>query len=362
MNSAVQNGYLLLADISGFTGFMAATELDHSREILSDLINNVIESLSPLFVIAEVEGDAVFAYSSENKFSRGETLLELIELTYFNFSFRKIIMHEKTSCTCKGCQSISSLDLKFIVHYGNFVLQDYAGRLKPLGSDVNLAHRFLKNKVSEKTKLKAYSLISGSCIEKLDMLSEIFIPHEESYEHFGSVATYIMDLTDAFKKISETKRYFLTEQDSDFIAEHEFKFQPMVLWEWFIDFNKRMKWMEGTVWLKGDRKNGRMEAGATNHCCHGKERHLEVILDWKPFDYYTYESGNKLIKFVSTLRFIENENGTKFQEMIKLKNKLPKFISKPLTRMIALKVMKVYDAYKKIEELASNSEQIASQQ
>jgi len=35
--SPIQRGYLVLADISGYTSFLSQTELDHAQEILSDL-------------------------------------------------------------------------------------------------------------------------------------------------------------------------------------------------------------------------------------------------------------------------------------------------------------------------------------
>jgi hypothetical protein len=110
--------------------------------------------------------------------------------------------------------------------------------------------------------------------------------------------------------------------------------------------------MEGYEWKKGDRPAGRTSAGATNHCIHGKEEHLEVILDWKPFEYYTYESGSKPLYIISTLRLIENEKGTRLYEIIKIKNKLPKFLTKLIAKLVALKIMKVYDGYRKIEELS----------
>ena len=40
-SSIVKHGYLLLADISGYTSFLTQTELDHSQEILTDLLETV---------------------------------------------------------------------------------------------------------------------------------------------------------------------------------------------------------------------------------------------------------------------------------------------------------------------------------
>jgi hypothetical protein len=61
MNETTQHGYLLLADISGYTSFVAATELDHSHEILSDLLETICMQIEKLLTIHKLEGDAVFA-------------------------------------------------------------------------------------------------------------------------------------------------------------------------------------------------------------------------------------------------------------------------------------------------------------
>jgi hypothetical protein len=55
MESKIQKGILLLADISGYTSFMAKTEIEHSQELLSGFINIIIEKLRPFFILAEVE-------------------------------------------------------------------------------------------------------------------------------------------------------------------------------------------------------------------------------------------------------------------------------------------------------------------
>ena len=63
--------YLLLADISGYTGFMAGVEQEHGVDfsagipvaysVLGALLDAVIEGLAPDFALVKLEGDAVFA-------------------------------------------------------------------------------------------------------------------------------------------------------------------------------------------------------------------------------------------------------------------------------------------------------------
>ena len=52
---------LVLADISGYTSYLAGVELDHARDILADLTDAVVRALRPTFRLAKLEGDAAFA-------------------------------------------------------------------------------------------------------------------------------------------------------------------------------------------------------------------------------------------------------------------------------------------------------------
>ena len=54
---------LLIADISGYTGYLAGVELDHAHDILADVVDTVVTSLRPAFRLAKLEGDAAFAYA-----------------------------------------------------------------------------------------------------------------------------------------------------------------------------------------------------------------------------------------------------------------------------------------------------------
>ncbi len=63
MDTQIQHGYLMLADISGYSAYLAGVELDHAHEILKALIELIVACLKPLLNIAELEGDAVFAYA-----------------------------------------------------------------------------------------------------------------------------------------------------------------------------------------------------------------------------------------------------------------------------------------------------------
>ncbi len=126
MDSPTQQGYLLLADISGFTSFLAKSELDHALGILSNLLEVTTGALQPLFTISKLEGDAVFACAPASRVERGETVLEVVESTYVAFRRRLDAVHRRTTCECNACRNIPSLDLKFVAHFGEYGLQSVA--------------------------------------------------------------------------------------------------------------------------------------------------------------------------------------------------------------------------------------------
>ena len=53
---------LVIADITGYTGFLAGAELDHAQDILADLMGTVVGAFRPTFKLAKLEGDAAFVY------------------------------------------------------------------------------------------------------------------------------------------------------------------------------------------------------------------------------------------------------------------------------------------------------------
>lgn len=78
-------GYILIADITGYTSCLNESELDHARETLGSLPDLLINDTKPPLVIPRLEGDAVFSYCLEDDFVDPQTFLKMIEHTYFSF-------------------------------------------------------------------------------------------------------------------------------------------------------------------------------------------------------------------------------------------------------------------------------------
>ncbi len=205
MESKTQTGYLVLADITGYTFFVAGTELEHANKAISILLEAIIGKLSSQLTISKLEGDAVFAYMEESKPQGDQALLKLIEATYLAFRDQAEELCRTSTCPCKACRAIPSLDLKFMVHHGDFIFQQVAGIKDLLGTDVNLIHRLLKNHVAESTGWKGYALLTDQALERMQADKKSYIQQRESYEHLGEVATHVMDLHTRYEEIKGSK-------------------------------------------------------------------------------------------------------------------------------------------------------------
>ena len=201
MERKTQTGYLILADISGYTSYVAQTEIEHADMALSYLLETLVERLSSLLTICQLEGDAVFAYLEESKLEQAKPLLELIDQTYLAFREKALALYAGATCPCRACKALPTLDLKFMVHHGEFLLQRVAGVTHLLGTDVNLIHRLAKNGVTESTGWKGYALFTDQVLERMGHGKDDFFKQSESYEHLGNVEVYCMDMHPRYEEM-----------------------------------------------------------------------------------------------------------------------------------------------------------------
>src|SRR5258706_5125142 len=181
MERKTQSGYLVLADISGYTSFVAKTEIEHADIALSILLEAIVEKLSSCLTISKLEGDAVFCYCEAGKLTEGKFLLELVDQTYLEFRDKAQDLWAHATCDCKACKAIPTLDLKFIVHHGDFIIQQVAGIKDLLGTDVNLIHPLAKNHVAESTGWQGYALFTDPSFARMETHKNAFVQQKEDF-------------------------------------------------------------------------------------------------------------------------------------------------------------------------------------
>ena len=111
-------GYLLIADISGYTQFLTSSEQEHANPILQSLLSSMVEQVGEPLHFWKLDGDAVLAYSTQQDFPSGETFLTICENLYNAFSSRRQNIIANTTCPCQACANVAMLDLKIMAHHG----------------------------------------------------------------------------------------------------------------------------------------------------------------------------------------------------------------------------------------------------
>jgi hypothetical protein len=141
-------GLLFIPDISGFTRFVTESEISHSRLIIQELLELLINANQIGLEVSEIEGDAILFY----KFGDPPELAELYKQVEKMFClFHKSLMaYDKSKyCQCKACTSAAGLSLKVITHYGEFTGYNVKNFSKLIGKDVIVAHQLLKNDIEQ---------------------------------------------------------------------------------------------------------------------------------------------------------------------------------------------------------------------
>jgi hypothetical protein len=181
-----RHGFLVLADISGFTAFVTTTELEHGPPLIAELLEEVIRRISPPLEIHGIEGDAVFALGPDGTVLPPASLLAILHAGFVGFREKQRELAADESCACNACRNVGTLRLKAIGHYGAFVEYTVSGRVQIAGPDVILAHRMLKNGVPQPSD---YALLTRPALRHMDVDPGRLglLPHTERYEHFGEV-------------------------------------------------------------------------------------------------------------------------------------------------------------------------------
>lgn len=278
-----QQAFLCVADISGYTGYLNDSELEHARGTLTDLLQLLVDHAGPPMRISKLEGDAVFSYAFEHAFSDGRTFLDLVEGTYVAFRRAIDLMVLNNTCQCNACANVSSLDLKFVIHFGSFLVQRIGSYDELLGPDVNLVHRLLKNTVTDRLGLNAYCVYTNSAWDRLGLREvTVLVPHEEDVADFGLVKTYVQDLGEVYH---QTDKPGITLDDSQLLLtqEADVAMSPAVLWDYLSSpvFRNILLGVERVE--IADRVGGRVGVGSVYRCYHGNRVTPQTILEWEPF-------------------------------------------------------------------------------
>ena len=264
MTTTTVEGPLVIADISGYTAFIADTELEHSREILTELLECVIAAMGDKLTVAQLEGDAVCFVGA----STTPELLGWVEQCFIGFHRRLRDIRISTTCTCRACATVGSLTLKLVAHHGQFSWHRVGNREQLVGTPVNAVHRLLKNHIPS----HEYFFASEPILSRLAPAKRAeFTPHDETYDSVGTISGGYRDLAPLRVIAERPERGPVTPEEAQATTSVIIDGSADDAWWVISDPEARRRWMEQThVDLKPGARGHML--GAEYHCHHGKNK------------------------------------------------------------------------------------------
>ena len=193
------SAFICIPDITGFTEFMSEVSLESSKRIIPSLLNRIIYANSINLKISEIEGDAVLFYRNGPLPSAQELIAQCRRFFHeFRAELDQIVErndnhHEYRDLTRK-------LGLKVIMHYGPIGMVQVGSHLKLMGEEIIVAHRLLKNSVSE----KEYVLFSQDVVEQLkgsesSLITDWAVRQDDHYDHIGTMMYHYINVDQLFQ-------------------------------------------------------------------------------------------------------------------------------------------------------------------
>jgi len=175
-----KSGFLLIADISGYTPFIKNHSMrkkpiigkkiadfwdSHAHKLINTLLEEVIQNFEPVMQFNKLEGDAALFFLEEiSDKNQMQDIYEKMVITRERFNSKVNSLQFVQSCPCDPCQQSKNLKLKMFLHKGYFNQTEIRNNQELSGEALIFIHRLLKNKV----KSSEYFLFSGAVLEQLD--------------------------------------------------------------------------------------------------------------------------------------------------------------------------------------------------
>ena len=139
---------ICIPDITGFTRFMAETDLEFSRKIIPPLLRCLVTSNTLSLSVGEIEGDAILFY----RFGALPSMKEIVgqcKKFYADFVIQLESLKKEFPEDFAKYISTNKLSLKIIVHAAEMTSTHIEGLIKLIGEDVVAVHKLLKNSVED---------------------------------------------------------------------------------------------------------------------------------------------------------------------------------------------------------------------
>ncbi|WP_298417938.1 DUF2652 domain-containing protein [uncultured Kordia sp.] len=232
-----EKALLFIPDISGFTEFVQHTAIQHSRHIISELLELLIDNNISGLQLAEIEGDALFFYKV-GEIDLNEIRAQVKRMYIAFHTYLKRYEYEKI-CQCGACSSVYNLSLKFIVHYGEIEFISIKDSNKPYGPNVIKVHRLLKNNVP----ITEYALFTQEVDE--ENIPKVTHQLQANYD-FGQINYAYESLSDYKNELPEILPIPDNVPKHNLYSEEASINLPILeLYEIISNFDYRLLWAKG---------------------------------------------------------------------------------------------------------------------
>jgi hypothetical protein len=240
-------GLLFIPDISGFTRFVNETEIEHSRLIIQELLEVLINANEIGLEISEIEGDAILFY----KYGDPPSLQEIyrqVEKMFCEFHKNITSYDNRKYCQCKACVSAIDLTLKVITHYGEFTGYNVNNFNKLIGKDIIVAHQLLKNDIEQHEYwLITNNLINGEQPKGLaDWMKWMMSAKQTETGTVPFHYTFLSQLKNELQA-EPLPRLDLAKKVKVLSMSQEFDTDMVTLFHGCGDFNFRHRWLEWVI-------------------------------------------------------------------------------------------------------------------
>jgi hypothetical protein len=270
---------LFIPDISGFTKFVTATEIEHSQHIIAELLEIIIDSNELGLTVSEIEGDAVLFYEYKNVPALDKILSQTRKM-FLAFHGQLVGLEKHRVCDCGACSTASRLTLKIVAHAGNFTLIKVKDRQKPYGPDVILVHRLLKNNIDN----DEYLLITDNSFASIT--DNDLDTHREwarletgscSYESLGEINYKYIPLSPLLDYMPEPDPVPEGKKIANPVVVEEYIESPVdTIFEALRNLALRPRWTRGLERIEFD--EDKLNVPGTKHKC---------VIDSKELDFET---------------------------------------------------------------------------
>ena len=182
--------FFCVPDITGFTKFIATSDINFSKEVIPALLRKLIDANVIGMNVGEIEGDAIFFYKT-GRLPSIKKVADQCKYIYKTFSDFLKQLQETQPENYEKYLGDNQLGLKIVIHFGHISLSNIKGRVKLLGEDVIIAHKLLKNCIYELNYIlltdKYLSKVKNSKnLEKYFHWEELHSGNEK-YDYIGEV-------------------------------------------------------------------------------------------------------------------------------------------------------------------------------